>query len=183
MRADRSVQGESIRGLGLPHRWSGISTTTTASDTETPYVRRVKEALAPVRQQVRWCGFVSRDRMPELYAAGDLLVQPSVGPEAFSNTILEAMACGLPVVTFAHGGACEAVRHEETGLLVDLADSSGGLHQAVDRLLADPATRCRMGRAGRRLVEQRFSWEAVAQETVALYEELMGKNGHAAAKR
>lgn len=90
---------------------------------------------------------------------------------------LEAMACETAVVASRVGGIPEVVVDGETGILVDYdeADPRGleqGLAAGVNRLVADPALAERFGRAGRERAVSEFAWEAVARETVAVYESL-----------
>jgi len=90
---------------------------------------------------------------------------------------LEAMACETAVVASRVGGIPEVVADGETGLLVDYdeQDSAGlekGLAEAVNRLAAAPDLAARLGRAGRARAVGEFAWEAVARETVGIYESL-----------
>jgi len=77
----------------------------------------------------------------------DIAVVPSTYEEAFGLAALEPMAKGIPVIVSDRGGLPEIVAHEDTGLVVPAGDE-GGLRAALDRLLADPAERRRMGEAG-----------------------------------
>jgi glycosyltransferase involved in cell wall biosynthesis len=89
---------------------------------------------------------------------------------------LEAMACGLPVVAANAGGAAEAVVHEQTGILLD----GGGAEQAavaIERLLADPALRGRMGAAGRARVRERFGVERYGARVAESYERAIERRG------
>ncbi len=90
---------------------------------------------------------------------------------------LEAMACETAVVASRVGGIPEVVAHGETGLLVDYDERDPGafekgLAEAVNRLAADRETAERFGRAGRVRAVDEFAWEAVARETVRIYESL-----------
>ena len=102
--------------------------------------------------------------------ASDVLLLPSLD-EGLPTVVLEAMACGLPVVATDCGGVSEAVRDGIEGLLVPPRDAAG-LAQALVRLGGDPALRARMGEAGRRTATSRFTLERQLQEFLALYEEL-----------
>lgn len=131
---------------------------------------------------------VSRDLVIQLYSQAAVFCCPSVY-EPFGIINLEAMACGTPVVATATGGIVEVVVDGETGVLVPLEQGGGqgsgpsseptdpeqfshDLAAALNRVLADAGLRERMGAAGRRRVEERFSWEAIAAQTVSLYETL-----------
>lgn len=93
--------------------------------------------------------------------------------EGLPLAVLEAMACGLPVLATEAPGHVDAVEPEVTGRLVPL-DDAPGLAAAAALLLRDPALRARMGRAGRERVEQRFSRARVVGEIADLYREAVG---------
>ncbi|MDE0630702.1 MAG: glycosyltransferase family 4 protein [Caldilineaceae bacterium] len=121
-------------------------------------------------EQVHWTGQLD-DVRPALKAM-DIFVNPGV-PEGFGLVNVEAMAMGKPVVAFDHGPLPEIVAHGETGLLVPPGDTAA-LAGAVARLLQDPARAQRMGRAGRRRVENLFQIERTVNELEAHYQELVG---------
>jgi len=101
----------------------------------------------------------------------DMLVRPSL-LEGMPLTVLEAMACGLPVVATPVSGTAELVRDGENGLLVRPADPTS-LARAILRLLDDEPLRKAQGVRARRLVERGYSWDAVAAQTLAVYRELL----------
>lgn len=109
-------------------------------------------ALLGLEGRVTFTG--ARDDVARLLAAADLFVLPSL-TEALPTVVAEAMAAGLPVVATRVGGIPEMVRHGEAALLVPPADPDA-LAAAVCRLLANPLQAAAMGRAGRRLVAERF---------------------------
>jgi colanic acid/amylovoran biosynthesis glycosyltransferase len=115
---------------------------------------------------VQFCGVLAVDALAREFARADIALQTSVFVpkagqiEGIPNTILEAMASGLPVVATRHGGIPEAVLHEQTGLLVE-EDDIDGLAQALGRLAAAHQLRHEYGRAGRKWVEEEF--ESVRQ--------------------
>jgi glycosyltransferase involved in cell wall biosynthesis len=92
--------------------------------------------------------------MRRLFAQADIFVLPTRA-DTFGIALLEAMASSLPVVTTDVGALCEVVRDGVNGLIIPPADGDA-LALAVNRLVADPALRARMGRAGRRIAEERF---------------------------
>jgi glycosyltransferase involved in cell wall biosynthesis len=114
---------------------------------------------------------LSRDDLVRQYNRAQLFVSPSLY-EGFGLPAAEAMACGTPVVATSAGALSEIVA-EGTGLRVPPGEVEP-LAQAIRALLADPA-RCRaMGEAGARHIRDRFSWQRTAEETLALYEEVLG---------
>lgn len=107
--------------------------------------------------------------LPQLYAASDLFVMPSTDHETFCIAACEAMGCARPVVAARTGGLPEVVRDGETGLLVPPADAPA-LAEGVRTLLADPALRARMGRAGHEWTNAMFTWDRVIERILACYE-------------
>jgi starch synthase len=118
----------------------------------------------------------------QLLSHATVFVCPSIY-EPLGIVNLEAMACEAAVVASAVGGIVEVVEDGTTGLLVPFEAVDDGTQEpagpdgfaadfaaAVNTLLADPARAEEMGRAGRRRVVERFSWPAIARETVAVYE-------------
>lgn len=110
----------------------------------------------------------SRDDVPGLLRALDLFVLPSQA-EGISNTILEAMACGLPVVATAVGGNPELVADGATGALVPPNDPTA-LAVALQAYVIDPARRAAHAAAARQRVETRFSLANMMARYAALYE-------------
>lgn len=93
------------------------------------------------------------------------------GSELFGLALVEAMACGCPVIATSVASLPEIVVHGETGLLVPPQDPAG-LRAAIERLRSADAEWRRFSAAGRRRVEERFSWEAAALRTLAAQQEL-----------
>jgi alpha-maltose-1-phosphate synthase len=122
----------------------------------------------------------------QLLSHATLFVCPSIY-EPLGIVNLEAMACEAAVVASAVGGIVEVVDDGVTGRLVPFEAVADGTAEpadpdrfatdfaaAVNAVLADPEAAREMGRAGRRRVVERFSWPAIARETVAVYERLTG---------
>lgn len=122
---------------------------------------------------IEWWG--PRDDMPHVLAEASVVCLPSYR-EGLPKVLLEAAACGRPIVATDVPGCREVVIEGKTGLLVPARDSRM-LAAALKALLNDPARRHSMGVHGRRLAEQQFSVKRVARETIDLYTELcMGQN-------
>lgn len=118
---------------------------------------------------VRFLG--SCPKVADLLAAADLFVLPS-WQEGLSNALLEAMACGLPVVATAVGGAPEVVEHGRSGWLVDPGDPDS-IETALRKLLDDPALRARLGASARERIVARYALDDRAHELHDLYREVM----------
>jgi len=115
---------------------------------------------------IEWLGPVADVR--EVWRRAAIAVLPSTYGEGVPKTLLEAAACGRPLVAADVPGCREAIRPGETGILVPPHDVEA-LAEAIASLAGDPPRRARMGRAGRALIECRFTDEIVARETLALY--------------
>jgi glycosyltransferase involved in cell wall biosynthesis len=116
-------------------------------------LQAVRETLS-CSEDVIFAGYRADAR--ELLEGADVCVVPSVWQEAFGLAALEPMARGVPVVASRVGGIPEVVVDGETGILVPPGDEAG-LARALDRLLADPAERARLGANGRRRAAEQFS--------------------------
>ena len=114
----------------------------------------------------------ARTDVPELMRGFDLFVLPSLG-EGISNTILEAMACGLPVIATRVGGNPELVEEGRTGALVPAGDAVA-MAQAMLAYSRAPDLAESHGRAGRAEVERRFSMEAMLRAYMEVYDSVIG---------
>lgn len=110
-----------------------------------------------------------RDDVPDLLAASNVAVQCALS-ENLGGT-LEALVLERPVVATRVGGMPESVRHGETGLLVPPGDA-GALAEALERLLASPDEAAAFGRAGRRLVLERFTLDRTISDLARIFERL-----------
>ena len=128
-----------------------------------------KAAALGLGTRIFFTGF--RTDIPELLGEVSVLVLPSLA-EGLSNVILEGMAAGVSVVATRVGGNPEMIEDGVSGLLVPPRDSAA-LAAAIGSLIADPARRESMGRAGRKQVVECFSLEATVAQTEKLYERLL----------
>jgi glycogen(starch) synthase len=128
----------------------------------------------PVGPRVHFVGWI-RDNptLHACYAAADLFVH-ATHYEGSSIVTLEAMAHALPVVATRAGGIPDKVVTGENGVLVKPADIQA-LSEAISSLAADPARRRIMGEKSRERVARMFSWTAIAERTIEVYAEMLGR--------
>ena len=136
--------------------------------------------LAPhlVRQyglhsRVTFAGRVPTEELVRLYNCAQIVVSPSLY-EGFGLPAAEAMACEAPVIATTAPAFPEVVDHGETGWLVPPRNSPA-LADAIRMLMADPGLRARLGKAGRQAICERFQWRRAAQQTLDVYELLLGR--------
>lgn len=176
----------------LQHLAPGFQVVLCAGAPDTPEIAAEMQAAVAAAQAVRpgviWIQeMVTNPEKIQLYSHAAVFCCPSIY-EPFGIINLEAMACETAVVASAVGGIKEVVLPGETGLLVPLAQMSESpfealhpeqyardLAQAINTLMADPAKREEMGKAGRARAEEMFSWTAIAKQTRDLYARLLKK--------
>ncbi|MCW5798883.1 MAG: glycosyltransferase family 4 protein [Nitrospira sp.] len=129
-----------------------------------PQLRELAARLE-VAEAVTFKGFVPREHMPRVYHEADVFVLPSQH-EGMSIALLEAMACGLPVIVTDTGGTAELVTEGANGEIVPWADVHA-LTTALQRLLKDGGHRTRMGEESRRRALA-FGWPALAARYLEL---------------
>lgn len=117
--------------------------------------------------------------MPTLYAASDLVLAPSVRPEAFGRIAIEAGAMAKPVIVSDHGGQRETVHHEVTGWRVAPGDADELARALSDFLHLSPFERVAMGQAARDNVLANFTKTRLQTATLAVYDRLLKMRGMA----
>jgi glycosyltransferase involved in cell wall biosynthesis len=135
-----------------------------------------------VGRNVHFLGTARDAELPALYRSARVFVLPSVERTCYGRdvrvsellglSILEAMASGTPVIASRVGGVPEIVLDGETGFLVPPGDVAA-LHDALARVLSDPALAQRLGANARGLVVERFTWQRVAERCLQAYADLL----------
>jgi len=138
-------------------------------------MRATLEALSKevgVAEHVQFCGAPHDGELVERYQQCDLFALPNReingDIEGFGMVLLEAQACGKPVVAGASGGTAETMRVPETGRIVP-CEGPELLAETVIELLANPELRATMGHAARDWVEKQFSWETLSRQAGDLF--------------
>ena len=122
---------------------------------------------------VRLTGYADYEAVPDLYRKADVFVSPTHA-EGFSNTILEAMASGLPVVSCRSVGVVDCLRDGENGLLTEPGDVAG-LTDALERIITDGALRQRIARTALDECRRIYSWEMAGRQIMGVYVDVAGK--------
>ena len=123
---------------------------------------------------VEWWGY--REDVADVLACSHVAVLPTYYGEGVPKTLLEAAACGRPIVATDVSGCREVVRHGSNGLLVPPRDARA-LADAVMALADDPARRAAMGAEGRKRAVSEFAEERINQETLRVYERALALGG------
>lgn len=113
-----------------------------------------------------------RDDMPQVFAQSHIVCLPSTYGEGIPKVLIEAAACGRPIVTTDTAGCREITHHGENGFLVPPNDSAA-LTIALEKLIDNPELRRKMGQKGREIAQNGFSLKQVITETLALYQNLL----------
>jgi len=135
-----------------------------------PALERMVSELGLTRR-VHFLGWVARDRIADYYRRADIFVTATTW-EGMPNTVLEAMACGLPIVGTQASGLRDLVRDGVNGYLVPIRDPDA-LAEALARLVDNGYERRRLGRESRKLAEREFAWEYIAEQYLRVYEQVM----------
>lgn len=118
-----------------------------------------------VEDSVNFMGYIEHDNLPPVCASSDIFVLPSMS-ETFCNARLEAMACGLPIITTDTGGTKELINGN--GIVIPSQDSNA-ISEAISELIEDPMSRRRMGEVSAELAAT-FGWAAVTEQYLRIYE-------------
>lgn len=119
---------------------------------------------------VEWWG--QMENIPDVWAQSHIAVLPSSYGEGVPMSLIEAAACGRPIITTDMPGCREIVQHEKNGLLVPVRDPRA-LADAIRLLIENPDLRVKMGQAGRKLVEEEFAEPIVVGQTMKLYQSML----------
>lgn len=116
---------------------------------------------------IKLLGYIPQSDLPPYYNSSDIFVLPSL-TESGGQAFLEAMSCGLPVVSSTAGGIPEYVYHGYNGLLVSPGDVEG-LYMALKKLIEDKKLRGIMGRNSREKILSHNSWETITDRYLEVY--------------
>jgi glycosyltransferase involved in cell wall biosynthesis len=142
--------------IGGAGEWSGY------------YKRRA--ASLGLEQAVQFHGFIPDDKLMEYYNRCTVFVMPSTSSaqEGFGMVLLEALACGTPVITTDIAGVARDIKENKAGIIVPVKDARA-LAVAILDILKDKKKTGEMGQRGRKLVEAKYGWGRVGNEVIKLY--------------
>lgn len=132
------------------------------------YLIKLVEDLG-LEEKIKFVG--SCDNMPAAFSLADIVISSSIEPESFGKTVIEAMAMAKPVIATKHGGSLETVVDGVTGIHVtpgSIDDMAG----AIEKLLLDSELCLQYGQNARRVAKEKFSIQAMCNETFSLYKKL-----------
>ena len=122
---------------------------------------------------VRFSGYAGYDTAPAIYHGQDAFISPTYA-EGFSNTVLEAMASGLPIVSCDAVGVRDCLRADENALLVQPGDITA-LAAALRRIIEDAALRTRLAKTALEECRRTYSWDAVGRQIMSVYADVSGE--------
>jgi len=151
---------------------AGENTQSSADNAYKTHILETAQTDALLRSRLKYLGF--RTDVERVLAAADVVVCSSHF-EGYGMAIVEAMACGKPVVSTDRGGPAETILHGETGFLVPWGNAAGLALHVID-LLHDADLRARMGAAGRARAERYFSAQATAKRFTQVVDKLLASS-------
>ena len=135
--------------------------------------KRVEEI--DLQERFKFLGYVDRERLVNLYQNATIHVIPS-HYEGLPTVLLEAMACGLPVVATAVSGNLDVISSGENGILIS-PKKPKEMADAVSMLLDDDEMRRRLGKAARRTIEERYTWDCICDTILKCYTQILEDTG------
>jgi len=142
---------------------------------EGPEGKKIEEQIKELKLEKNILLLGQKENISEYLNASDVFVMPSLW-EGLPIALLEAMACGLPVVATRVGGVPEVVEDGKSSFLVELKNPRGLAEKIIKTLEMSEEERKKMGEHGRKIVEKKFSIEQMVKEYENLYQELLEKN-------
>jgi lipopolysaccharide heptosyltransferase II len=139
---------------------------------DTPLKRSLESLIQRLKlgETVEWLGV--RHDIPSLIASVDLVVVPSIYPESFGRSVIEAQAVGRPVVASRIGALLELIEDERTGLLVPHSDPKA-LADAIARFISDGSLRARCVEESRERIEAQWGLDRMVEQTLSVYDECL----------
>jgi len=167
LQAFARVQAAAANGTAAP----ALRLVVAGSGPEESALRAQAQSLG-ITNMVHFAGRLDRDEVAALYREADVLLNPTT-VDNMPNSVIEALASGVPVISTDVGGVPYIVTHEKTALLVP-AQHAGAMAAAMERLMADADLRARLARAGLASVAD-YTWPRVRGQWLAQYRRAVGE--------
>ncbi len=134
------------------------------------YIQSLKLFSEKLKGPVLFTGFVPPSEMADYFNLGDIFICASQWNEPLSRAHYEAMAAGLPIITTNRGGNAEVVSLKYgNGIEIDDYSNPNTFAKGINYLLDNPTVALKLGKTGRRLAVERYSWERVANDLLELF--------------
>ena len=140
--------------------------------TQREFLERMVKEL-DLENETIFTGYVNHDDIQKYHNMLDIYVAMSL-EESFGVAVLEASACGKPVVVSNVGGLPEVVDHEKTGFVVE-KENPEALATAIGKLICDPGLRIEMGRKGREKVINEYDWNESVKKMISVYNKVISE--------
>lgn len=121
--------------------------------------------------KIHLVGEIPQNEIPYWLSASDIFVFPTYN-EGLPNALMEAMACGLPVVATKVGGIPEVVRDGQNGILIDKKNVTS-IEHSIEKLIENKSMCKKMGERGRITIEEKFSWDNSAKKLIRIYNNII----------
>lgn len=125
-----------------------------------------------LKKLVQYIGFIPKEQLPKLYSLADVVVYPTF-KEIFGHVILEANACGKPIIASNEWGPKQLIKHNETGFLCNYGDINC-VAKFIRKCITNKELTKRIGLNGREYVKKNYSWEICAKKHYNLYKTILG---------
>lgn len=139
------------------------------SNKEDDYTASLKQLSKTLTGPIVFTGFLPPSEIPQYYNMGDVFVCCSQWNEPLARVHYEAMAAGLPIITTNRGGNGEVVLGLNNGIVIEDYKNPDVFANSINYLLNNPAASAEMGKAGRRLTEERFNWKRVSEDLLTSF--------------
>jgi glycosyltransferase involved in cell wall biosynthesis len=150
---------EAVRILVKEQGYSDLTFTIVGGSRDSEYLDSLKNTVTTrdLEKNIRFRGFIPHEKILSEYQNHDILVFPSIWDEPFGITLLEAMSCGLGVITTATGGSAEIVTADETTALLFPREDAKACASQIRRFLENPRLLEKIRQSGRKRVEKKFT--------------------------
>ncbi len=137
------------------------------------FAKKLRADASEISNNVLFLGYTPPAKVQDIYLLADIFVGPSLWEEPFGLVFAEASASGLPVIGSRRGGIPEIIRDGRTGLLINDPQDPAEIAEKISSLIASQEKRSELGRAARKYMEEKFSWDRTAGEIEDLYDSLL----------